>query len=187
MTGDSYWFSSLARAPGDEKITFGDASSGRVIAKGTVRINASFILKDVALVSKLQYNLLSVSQLTDDGFEVSFKKNACKILDSSASLVCGISRYGRIFRAVFAESSGDPLRCLVASESRCIGHSNCDRRMRSGNHLAVPAWSANKIFDHLEFRETANEIMAANSGQMVKSNMTKSPMPEREIAGLRSN
>lgn len=50
MTGDSRWFSSLARAPGDETITFGDASSGRVIAKGTVRINASFILKDVALV-----------------------------------------------------------------------------------------------------------------------------------------
>ena len=64
MTGDSRWFSSLTRASGNELITFGDASTGTVTAKGTVRVNNKFMLKDVALVSKLKYNLLSVSQLS---------------------------------------------------------------------------------------------------------------------------
>jgi hypothetical protein len=39
-------------------------------------VNESFILKDVALVSNLHFNLLSVSQLLEDDYEVRFKK-AC--------------------------------------------------------------------------------------------------------------
>lgn len=57
-------------------VTFGDNAQGRVLARGTMRVNDKFILKDVALVSKLSYNLLSVSQLIDDNLEVSFKKHS---------------------------------------------------------------------------------------------------------------
>jgi hypothetical protein len=37
-------------------------------------VNESFILKDVALVSNLHFNLLLVSQLLEDDYEVRFKK-----------------------------------------------------------------------------------------------------------------
>ena len=67
-------------------------------------MNDSFILKDVALVDKLRFNLLSVSQLLDDGYETRFKKNACRVLDSAGELVFGIDRVGRIFGADFSES-----------------------------------------------------------------------------------
>ena len=40
-----------------EYITFGDDRKGRVKAKGMVRVNESFTLKDVALVEHLGYNL----------------------------------------------------------------------------------------------------------------------------------
>ena len=91
MTGDSRWFSSLTRASGNELITFGDASTGTVTAKGKVRVNNKFMLKDVALVSKLRYNLLSVSQLLGEGLEATrhlgleveeILKSALKILSS---------------------------------------------------------------------------------------------------------
>ena len=52
-----------------EYITFGDNSKGKVLSRRTIRVNESFVLKDVALVS----NLLLVSQLLQDGFEVRFK------------------------------------------------------------------------------------------------------------------
>ena len=39
----------------------------------TIRVNESFVLKDVALVLNLHFNLLLVLQLLQDGFEVRFK------------------------------------------------------------------------------------------------------------------
>jgi hypothetical protein len=76
MTENSKWFSSLDPVIGKEYITFGDKSRGKVVSRGTIRVNESFILKDVALVSNLHFNLLSVSQLLEDDYEVRFKK-AC--------------------------------------------------------------------------------------------------------------
>lgn len=51
----------LSHVTGDEMITFGDNAQKQVLARDTVHVNDKFILKDVALVSNLSYNLLSVS------------------------------------------------------------------------------------------------------------------------------
>ena len=76
MTGYSKWFSSLTPVTTQEYITFGDNSKGKVVSRGTIRVNDSFVLKDVALLTNLHFNLLSVSQLLDEGLEVRFKKHA---------------------------------------------------------------------------------------------------------------
>jgi hypothetical protein len=44
-----------------------------MLSRGTILVNESFVLKDVALVWNLHFNLLSVSQLLQDHFEVHFK------------------------------------------------------------------------------------------------------------------
>jgi hypothetical protein len=88
MTGDDRWFSSLTPASGKEYITFGDNSKGKVMAHGCIKVTNKFMLKDVAKVRNLHYNLLSVSQLLDDGFEVRFKKGNSRVLDSIGNLVC---------------------------------------------------------------------------------------------------
>ena len=136
MTGDSRWFSSLTHAIGDEMITFGGNAQGRVLAKGTVRVNDKFILKDVALVNKLSYNLLSVSQLIDDNLEVSFKKHSCRILDSFGDQVCKITRVGRLFKGDFLFSSSSDLRCLVSSYSKEFFHWHRRLCHIGFNHLA---------------------------------------------------
>lgn len=59
------------------------------MAKGTIRVNDNIMLKDVALGSKLRYNVLTVFQLTNDDLEVRFKKNACQVLAASGGLVFG--------------------------------------------------------------------------------------------------
>jgi hypothetical protein len=84
-----------------------------VQSRGTVRVNESFVLKDVALVSNLHFNLLSVSQLLEDGFEVCFKKGLSQVLDAQGDLICQITSFGRFFRADFSKSFGSS-RCLVA-------------------------------------------------------------------------
>jgi hypothetical protein len=101
MTGSSKWFSSLDPVIGKEYITFGDKSRGKVVSRGTIRVNESFILKDVALVSNLHFNLLSVSQLLEDDYEVRFKKGLSRVLDAYGDLICQISPFGRVFSADF--------------------------------------------------------------------------------------
>jgi hypothetical protein len=50
-----------------EYIIFGDNSKGKVHSRGIIQVNESFVLKDVALVLNLYFNLLLVSQLLQDG------------------------------------------------------------------------------------------------------------------------
>jgi hypothetical protein len=73
MNGSLKWFSSLDPVQCKEYITFRDNSKGKVLSRGTIQVNESFVLKDIALVSNLHFNVLSLSQLLLDGFEVRFK------------------------------------------------------------------------------------------------------------------
>ena len=61
MIGSHRWFSSLTPMKDKEYITFGDYSGGKVRGVGTIRISDDFTLREVALVDKLGFNLLSVS------------------------------------------------------------------------------------------------------------------------------
>ena len=76
MTGDRRWLSSLTLVVNKEYITFGDNGKGRVLSEGVVQVSENFQLKRVALVKSLGFNLLSVSQLLDEVFEVYFKRGA---------------------------------------------------------------------------------------------------------------
>jgi hypothetical protein len=65
-----------------EYITFGDNVKGRLLSVGTVKVSESVTLWHFSLVKSLGYNLLSVSQLLDEGFEVRFKTGCSRVLDS---------------------------------------------------------------------------------------------------------
>jgi hypothetical protein len=115
MTRDRLWFSSLTPVMAKEYITFGDNGKGRVL---------SVTLRRVSLLTSLGYNLLPVSQLLDEGFEVRFRTGCSRFLDSRGDLVCTIVPEGQIFRADFSQCVGSSC-CSVAGVSaelwKCIG------------------------------------------------------------------
>jgi hypothetical protein len=78
-------------------VTFGDDKKGKVLGTGVIKVNEFFTLNDVALVDRLRYNLLSVSQLVDTDLSVLFHKSDSHILDSSGKCACGISHLGNVF------------------------------------------------------------------------------------------
>jgi hypothetical protein len=88
MTRDRGWFSSLVSVVTRRYITFGDNGRGRVHSEGEIKVSDKITLRCVALVQSLGYNLLSVSQLLDEGFEVLFRPGGSWILDSQGDLVC---------------------------------------------------------------------------------------------------
>jgi hypothetical protein len=100
-TGSKKWFSSLTPLSHKEYVTFGDDKKGKVISTDIIKINDVFTLNDVALVDKLRYNLLSVSQLVDADLDVLFDKSNSYVLDSFGKRVCHISHIGNVFQADF--------------------------------------------------------------------------------------
>ncbi|WVZ88966.1 hypothetical protein U9M48_035433 [Paspalum notatum var. saurae] len=110
MTGHRKWFSSLNPVSTKEYITFGDNGQGKVLCVGSVSLSAKLSLREAAFVRNLGFNLVSVSQLLDEGFEV--------------------------FR-IDLTSVSSPTRCLVASPSaviwkwhRRLGHLSFDLLVR---------------------------------------------------------
>jgi hypothetical protein len=101
MTKDRRWFSSLTSVITKEYITFGDNGKGRVLSVGTVKVSESVTLRRVSLVKSLGYNLLSVSQLLDEGFEVRFKMGCSRLLDSRGDLMCTIAPRVRFSEPIF--------------------------------------------------------------------------------------
>jgi hypothetical protein len=97
-------------------MTFRDDKKGKVLGTDVIKVNDCFTLNDVALVDKLRYNLLFVSQLCDANLSVLFHKSDSHVLDSSGKRVCGISRIGNIFQANFS-SAQSSLRCLILQSS----------------------------------------------------------------------
>jgi hypothetical protein len=97
MTGNKKWFSSLTPLSHKEYMTFGDDKKGKVLGTSVIKVNDRFTLNDVALVDRLRYNLLSISQLCDADLTVFFHKSDSHVLDSSGKRVCGISHIGNVF------------------------------------------------------------------------------------------
>jgi hypothetical protein len=97
MTRNKKWLTSLTPLSHKEYVTFRDDKKGKVLSTSIIKVNDYFTLNDVALVDKLRYNLLSVSQLVDADLDVLFRKSDSQVLDSSGRLVCGISRIGKGF------------------------------------------------------------------------------------------
>ncbi|WVZ62787.1 hypothetical protein U9M48_012489 [Paspalum notatum var. saurae] len=109
MTGHRKWFSSLNPVCTKEYITFGDNGQGKVLGVGSDLLFAKLSLREVAFVRNLGFNLVSVSQLLDEGFE-----GACRVLDAEETLVCSLRPFGQVFRVDLTSVFG-PALCLVAS------------------------------------------------------------------------
>jgi hypothetical protein len=113
-------------------ITFGDNGRGCVLSEGEIKVSDKITLMRVALVNSLGYNLLFVSQLLDEGFEVLFRPGGSRIVDSRGDLVCMVVPEGQVFRADFSQSSG-VAHCFLAGSSselwkchRKLGHLSFD-------------------------------------------------------------
>jgi len=73
-------------------VTYGDNNKGRILGRGDVGSHDSIIIKDVLLVDGLKHNLLSISQLCDIGYEVTFKLDLYLISHASTHQTLLISK-----------------------------------------------------------------------------------------------
>ena len=93
MIGDQNNFISLKKEK-DSNVTFGDNVSAKIIGKGTISLgNKKVGTKNALLVEDLKYNLLSVSQMCDQGHTCILNSRECEIRqENSNKLVATTTR-----------------------------------------------------------------------------------------------
>jgi hypothetical protein len=84
MSGDRKSFLTLEKKEG-ESVTFENNKTTTIKGKGTIgKINSAKI-ENIHYVEGVKHNLISVSQLCDNGLEVTFKTNSCEIKQPSSN------------------------------------------------------------------------------------------------------
>jgi hypothetical protein len=112
MTGDRDKFLTL-RKERDGSVSFENDDSAKIIGKDTVRIgNKNEKEENVLLVEDMKYNILSVSQMCDQGHKVSFDSQKCEIRKAIS---------GKLVATAARNSSNINVLSEIGNEKCCLG------------------------------------------------------------------
>lgn len=95
MTGSKELFAEL-----DENVTgqvrFGDGSKVQIKGKGTLLCDCKngdqFVIQDVYYIPALHSNIISLGQMTEEGYDVAMKKDLLKMHDEAGRLIMKVQR-----------------------------------------------------------------------------------------------
>src|SRR3954463_1509413 len=113
MTGDISLFVEF-HAKKKGYVTYGDNNRGAILGKGSVGNPSTTTITDVLLVEDLKHNLLSISQLCDKDFKVTFTNSGCTIEHNvNKDVVFKVFRVNNIYMLNLDDVSLSSTECLV--------------------------------------------------------------------------
>ena len=132
MTGDASKFTTLILKD-QGSVTYGDNRKANVIGEGNIIVNKDLSIKNVLLVEDLKHNLISISQLCDNGFKVTFCANKCSIekIDNDQVHFEGYRRRN-VYKINLDDFKSSNEVCLYSSNEdswlwhRKLGHASMD-------------------------------------------------------------
>ena len=119
MTRERSMFSSYtSKMDSNENILFGDNSKGDVIGLGKVAITLEHSITNVLHVDSLGYNLLSVSQLCEMGFNCLFTDKGVEVFRREDSSIVFMGHLkNKLYLVDFNKSKAKLETCLVKKSS----------------------------------------------------------------------
>jgi hypothetical protein len=138
MIGDRGKFLTLRK----ERVSFGNDDSSKIIGKGTTRIgNKNEKTEYVLLVEDMKHNLLSVSQMCDQGHKFTFNSQKCEIRkEGSGKLVATAARTSS---NIYVLSKIGNEKCCLGKEDESslwhkrMGHMHFDNLVKVNKRVAV--------------------------------------------------
>ena len=142
MTGTSDWFQKLNQKE-HGNVTLGDKTKKKVIGKGKVKISNNVSINDVLLVDGLKFNLLSISQLCDEGYKIKFNSDSCMVFNNSKELLFQAKREGNLYKLEGSDLNDSGITCLSTNLDdsilwhRRLGHASFDllHKITSNEHI----------------------------------------------------
>jgi len=112
MTGDASRFINISVKP-DGHVTYGDNNKGKILGKGIIYNESSLLIHGVLYVEGLKHILLSISQLCDRGYQLTFRTNSSQIrLPNSKDVLLIGKRSNNIY--LLDISSHTSIGCLLS-------------------------------------------------------------------------
>ena len=111
MTSEKSMFQSLSPMSGGV-VTFKGNKKGIITGVGKVCIPPYPPIDNVFLVKGLKHNLLSISQLCDSGYNVTFNKDMCIVQNKDNSSLFYAKRQGNIYKIKLGDLSSKKVSCL---------------------------------------------------------------------------
>jgi hypothetical protein len=94
-------------------ITFDNNSQGQVLGFGKIDITIEYSISKVLLVESLEYNLLSISQLYEMGYNYLFTDNGVPVFRSDGSFAFKGVLIGKLYLMDFIHEEVELDRCLI--------------------------------------------------------------------------
>jgi hypothetical protein len=119
MTEEKHMFTSFEENDcSSDTIMFGDNSEGKVLGYGKIAITTDHSISKVLLVNSLDYNLLSVSQLCEMGYNYLFTNKGVTVFRRSdgSYAFSGILK-GKLYLVNFNPEELKLNKCLIAKTS----------------------------------------------------------------------
>jgi hypothetical protein len=114
MTGDKDKFLTLKKER-DGSVSFGNDNSSKIIGRGTVKIgNKEAKSENVLLVEDMKHNLLSVSQMCDQGHKLVFDSEKCEIRKACSSKL--VATTARTPRNIYVLNEIGNKKCFLGKE-----------------------------------------------------------------------
>lgn len=142
MTGNKNLFSTYHKCDGGN-VTFGSNAKSKIIGKGTIS-HDSLSIDDVAHVDNLGFNLLSISQLCRNKYNVLFSENGSKILKDGITIAKGVLK-NNVYVMKLDSTSRDKLCLTSLDESSTLWH----RRLGHANMRLIQNLSSKDLVRNL--------------------------------------
>lgn len=99
MTGDKEKLQSYSALEKEKKVSFENDTPGLIKGKGSVQLKENIKAGNVMYVDGLKHNLLSVSEICNQGTEVIFRSNGCSVrnLDTGKTVIKGIRTRNNLY------------------------------------------------------------------------------------------
>ena len=97
-------------------VTFGDGARGKIKGIGKLAKSGSPYLDDVLQVERLTANLISISQLCDQGLEVKFSKEDCLVVNENQEVLMRGARSKDNCYMWISQEECQMSRCLISKE-----------------------------------------------------------------------
>ena len=136
MYGDKNQFIIIKPNEDGGVVTFGDNGQGKIIDISKIQINSTTFIDNVLHVKGLKHNLISISQLCDKGYTISFSTTMCVMtnpIDNSTIFI--ENRHENVY-IVDLNNMSNLSQCLIANENkteevswlwhRRLGHTSMD-------------------------------------------------------------
>ena len=117
MTGDKEQFITLEDKRGGV-VTFGDNGKGQIMGFGKIQITPSTFIENVLYVDGLKYNLISISQLCNKGFKVSFEASICTVSNPIDNSIIFVGNRNDNVYLIDLDNLSISNHCLIADNAK---------------------------------------------------------------------